>query len=171
MAQVLVTESSLQDIADAIREKNKLITLYKPSEMGAAIRALEMGGKILTATGVTTATAYVNTAYKQIYGVVTGLSFKVLGIAFQPELSAFASTSPDATISYMMDDTRNLLYVGGTKNQATNAVQYMDDAINSVNATLDENACCVLYVGTYTTSPSGYYGSKIAWFAWGIEEM
>lgn len=37
---VLVNENSLQDIADAIREKNGTEATYKPSEMGEAIRGI-----------------------------------------------------------------------------------------------------------------------------------
>lgn len=40
MANVLVEEQSLQDVADAIREKNGTEAIYKPSEMGDAIRLL-----------------------------------------------------------------------------------------------------------------------------------
>jgi len=41
MAKVLVTESYLSDIADAIRSKNGAATTYKPGAMSAAIEALE----------------------------------------------------------------------------------------------------------------------------------
>ena len=41
MAKVLVTESYLSDIADAIRGKNGTSTTYKPGAMSAAIEALE----------------------------------------------------------------------------------------------------------------------------------
>lgn len=44
MAEVLVQDSSLQDIADAIREKNGTETTYKPSEMGDAVRGISGGG-------------------------------------------------------------------------------------------------------------------------------
>lgn len=44
MAEVLVQETNLQAIADAIRAKNGTETTYKPSEMGTAIRAIESGG-------------------------------------------------------------------------------------------------------------------------------
>ena len=40
MTKVLITESVLSDIADAIREKNGTETQYKPSEMAAAILAI-----------------------------------------------------------------------------------------------------------------------------------
>ena len=48
MANVLVNETSLQDIADAIRDKLSVETTYKPSEMAAAIETI--GGGV-TPTG------------------------------------------------------------------------------------------------------------------------
>lgn len=44
MANVLVQDTSLTAIADAIRAKNGEATLYKPSEMAAAITAIPTGG-------------------------------------------------------------------------------------------------------------------------------
>lgn len=44
MSQVLVNETSLVAIADAIREKNGATDTYKPSEMAAAIGAIPTGG-------------------------------------------------------------------------------------------------------------------------------
>lgn len=44
MAKKLYEESSVQDIANAIREKNGGATKYKIAEMGAAVRALPTGG-------------------------------------------------------------------------------------------------------------------------------
>ena len=44
MAKVLVNESSLTGIANAIRGKNGETTTYKPSEMAAAITAIPSGG-------------------------------------------------------------------------------------------------------------------------------
>ena len=49
MANVLVQESSLQDIADAIRTKNGTQNTYKPSQMADAIEAISGGG--ITPTG------------------------------------------------------------------------------------------------------------------------
>ena len=43
MSQVLVNETSLTAIADAIREKNGSENVYKPSEMGQAISSLSVG--------------------------------------------------------------------------------------------------------------------------------
>ena len=52
MANVLVEETSLENIASAIRSKNGQTTKYKPSEMADAISAISGGG--ITPTGTTT---------------------------------------------------------------------------------------------------------------------
>lgn len=44
MARVFVQDTELQDIANAIREKNGTETTYKPSEMGNAVRGIQSGG-------------------------------------------------------------------------------------------------------------------------------
>ena len=44
MGKVLVTESYLEDIADAIREKNGTVNTYTPAEMADAISAISGGG-------------------------------------------------------------------------------------------------------------------------------
>lgn len=44
MANVLVNDTSLTAIGNAIREKNGETTLYKPAEMATAIQALSTGG-------------------------------------------------------------------------------------------------------------------------------
>ena len=55
MSKVFVTESYLDDIADAIRGKNGTENTYKPSQMAAAITALPdsavLDDKTITANG------------------------------------------------------------------------------------------------------------------------
>ena len=59
MAKVLVNESSLTGIADAIRGKNGSTTTYKPSEMAAAITAISGGGEpVIEALSVTSNGTY-----------------------------------------------------------------------------------------------------------------
>lgn len=48
MSKKLYEESSIQDIATAIREKNGTTTKYKVAEMGAAIRALSVSEAVIT---------------------------------------------------------------------------------------------------------------------------
>ena len=54
MAQKLYTEDYIQDIADAIREKNGEVTKYTVQDMGAAVRLITTG---LLATEVTVNTS------------------------------------------------------------------------------------------------------------------
>ena len=44
MANVLVEENSLQDIADAIREKTGTSDTYTPAQMGEGVRSISGGG-------------------------------------------------------------------------------------------------------------------------------
>jgi len=46
MANVLVEESSLQDIADAIREKTGGSSTYTPAQMGSGVRSISGGSTI-----------------------------------------------------------------------------------------------------------------------------
>ena len=71
MEQVLVNESSLQDIANAIREKTGGTEPILPSEMSNVIRAIEMGGELKSASG---------TAKSR-----DGTTFTVTGLAFKPQ--------------------------------------------------------------------------------------
>lgn len=50
MSRVLITDSHLSGIADAIRAKNGSQTEYKPGEMAAAIMAIDSGGIVPTGT-------------------------------------------------------------------------------------------------------------------------
>ena len=45
MANVVINDPHLKDIADAIREKNGTSNTYAPNEMAAAITSLSSGGK------------------------------------------------------------------------------------------------------------------------------
>ena len=52
MSKVVVTESSLQAIADAIRDKLNVQTEYTPSQMAATIESIETSGELTPASGV-----------------------------------------------------------------------------------------------------------------------
>lgn len=72
MAQVLVNESSLQSIANAIRSKNGTTKKYTPAEMSTAITALSSGWQ--RASGSVTLNGDTNTL------TITGLGFKVRSV-------------------------------------------------------------------------------------------
>lgn len=58
MAKRVYTENYVQDIADAIREKNKKTNKYKISEMGAAIR--QLGGGLIDTEVIINTAEYTN---------------------------------------------------------------------------------------------------------------
>lgn len=60
MSKVLVTETHLEDIADAIRAKNGSETTYRPGDMAAAIAAIDTGYPEPTGTMSITANGTVN---------------------------------------------------------------------------------------------------------------
>ena len=74
MAKVLVNESSLTGIANAIRGKNGSTDTYKPSEMAAAITAIESGGgaePVIEALEVTSNGTYTATDGVDGYSPIT----------------------------------------------------------------------------------------------------
>ena len=72
MSKVLVNESSLTGIADAIRGKNGSTTTYKPSEMAAAITAISGGGNpIIEALDITSNGTYTATDGIDGYSPIT----------------------------------------------------------------------------------------------------
>lgn len=72
MAKVLVNESSLTGIADAIRGKNGSTTTYKPSEMAAAITAISGAAEpVIEALSVTSNGTYTATDGVDGYSPVT----------------------------------------------------------------------------------------------------
>ena len=66
---VLVEEQSLQDIANAIREKNGTEETYKPSQMADAVRAIESGGSGWKETEITST---VSNVYDLMLAIVGG---------------------------------------------------------------------------------------------------
>lgn len=71
MARVLINESNLQNIANAIRGKNGLSDTYTPSQMASAISAIPTGGSV-TAEFVTVT---VDADKTSVYSILTGNQF------------------------------------------------------------------------------------------------
>lgn len=84
MEQVLVNESSLQDIANAIREKTGGTEPILPSEMSNVIRAIEIGGA-KTATGTYTPSAASSAL------AVTGLDFDPYALVVRAPVGTVSS--------------------------------------------------------------------------------
>lgn len=83
MSKVLIDNSSLLSIGSAIRSKNGASVLYKPSEMAAAINALNMG---VTPSGSMSVTANGTYDVSQYASVVVNVSAQTLpsasGVSF-----------------------------------------------------------------------------------------
>lgn len=71
MARVLINESNLQNIANAIRGKNGSSDTYTPSQMASAISAIPTGGSV-TAEIVTVT---VDADKTSVYNILTGNQF------------------------------------------------------------------------------------------------
>lgn len=108
MSKVLVTESYLTDIGDAIRNKNGSTTKYKPSEMAAAIKSLTGGsGQDNTVLNSildrSIAGDYVNEDLTEIgyyaFSSCTQLTSATFTKATEVRTSAFANTSSLTSIS------------------------------------------------------------------------
>ena len=83
MAQVLINDTTMIDIADAIREKIDIANQMLPSEMGGAIRGIDTGIKIPESIVAGETPVFVailqNDSYDDAYREVVGLTIKKAG--------------------------------------------------------------------------------------------
>lgn len=137
MSKVLVNESSLQDIADAIREMNGTNNTYIPSVMGAGIRAIKTG--LQMAMGTTTGTTI----------TITGLGFKP-SIVFLMYGGSSGCGSVRSVYGWIYDGVLSL---------------YGRNSGGAV-APLTEGSYSISGNGFTITTPSEFPGSTV-WFAFG----
>lgn len=138
MAKVAITEQYLEDIADAIREKTGLSTLYKPADMASAISTISGGGGD---NGFSTATVTF-----EVYGGFTLLEFPQIETRTQPRKLNFILTH-DYESTY---DTfsRDALLVDGVGKFYVDS-EYATITVSG-NATYDDGE--VIYTGDCTIS-------------------
>ena len=89
MANVVVTDTYISDIANAIRAKNGITTTYLPSQMPAAISAIPTGG----GTGFTAD----RVAERTIFGSISGNASYIGSSAFQYCSFLTAASFPSCT--------------------------------------------------------------------------
>lgn len=91
MANVIVNDQNLKNIANAIREKNSTSTQYLPSEMAEAIKNIQVGGDgKQVKTGATTS-----------YTINTGLTKIEKFILFSKKINSIG------LISLVIEDVKN----------------------------------------------------------------
>lgn len=143
MSKVLVTETYLEDIADAIRAKNGLSDTYMPSEMATAISNISSGGTARTSADLTvsgaTVTApagtYASAASKSVAS--GSASTPATTITANPSISvsssglitatasATQSVTPSVSAGYVSSGTAGTITVSGsnTEQLSTQAAQ------------------------------------------------
>ena len=161
MVKVLVNESSLQDIADAIREKTEGTEKFLPSAMGAAVRTLPSGAKV--ASGTLSKSKYYSTSDNRYHygGALTGLDFVPKVIIWSSSNQVLVSNRADYTYTCITNpDTGAPQYIhyGSSSSEYEKAVKAMGDAYA-------ENGTYFLTVENSSSSytPSG----TVYWYAIG----
>lgn len=123
MTKVLVTESYLEDIADAIRAKRGVNTTYKPGQMASAIEGIETG---ITPTGTVSITQNGTT-----------------------DVTNYASASVNVPNSYSAEDEEKVVLNGELVAQTARALQITQ---NGTYDTTNNNSVTVNVSGGVATA-------------------
>ena len=94
MAKVMITESYLEDIADAIREKKGVSTTYYPSQMAEAISTIVGGTPVINSLNVTPSTS------QQTFDSSSVDGYKPVTVDAMPSMTLPTSAAASATTGY-----------------------------------------------------------------------
>lgn len=90
----MITESYLEDIADAIREKKGVLTTYYPSQMAEAISTIDGGTPVINSLNVTPSTS------QQTFDSSSVDGYKPVTVAAMPNMTLPTSAAASATTGY-----------------------------------------------------------------------
>lgn len=176
MAKVAVTESHLEDIADAIRAKTGLSNTYKPSEMATAISAIPSGGGIIptgtlniTANDTYDVTIYANASVNVPQTTITQLNVSSNGTYTAPSGTAYSpvvvSVSGGGSINNQdkSTDPTEAIQVISYDSGYTGLNTVTVNAISSdyIGSNITQRSSSDLTVsGNTVTAPAGFYSSS-----------
>lgn len=150
MSKVLVTESYLTDIGDAIRAKTKSTTKYKPSEMAKAIDSIVMGDH----------TVVVNSDSAWKYSITQkeheNITVNVSGLAFGDNTSGYQTKlifTPVVSSSYGY----NAGTIRRTADEENHIVNFTVDDVTEVDGLLKDGWAGIYVLASSSNSDSVSY--------------
>lgn len=155
MANVLVDENSLKDIADAIRTKNGTQTKYKPSQMADAIEAISGGGIIPSGTIQITSNGTVDVANYASAEVNVPTSGTTPTGTKQISITENGTTTEDVTNYASAEITVNVPTSGGS---GVESGTFTGDETKTIAINISSQPSYVLI-----TSPHSDFGEDNTW--------
>lgn len=160
MSKVMLSESYLDDIADAIRAKNGLTDTYKPSEMAEAIS--ELGGATLGSKTITENDTYYASSddldgYFSVTVNVPNPSTGTISITSNGTVDVTQYASADVNVpSVTPTGTINI-----TQNGTTDVTNYATANVNVPNPSTGTKQISITQNGTTTEDVTNYANAQI----------